>query len=203
MISVARGLLRGPTLRTPWFEVGVLRLVTTSVAACRVWLSTVSVRPVAENVAFGELKVKLLNGSPVKSSTMLTFRFTVNDPVESMVTARRLELSLQLSTSGQPVKIRYSRKEMFHHCRGRHKQTIDMKIGMKKDGTITAVEQKSVLEGGAYSSFGVVAVYYSGAMVPTLYKLPHYRYDGYRINTNLPTCGAMRSSRYEANILHL
>ena len=34
--------------------------------------------------------------------------------------------------------------------------TIDMKIGVKKDGTITAVKQKAILEGGAYSSFGVV-----------------------------------------------
>lgn len=95
-------------------------------------------------------------------------------------------------TTGQPVKMRFSRKEMFHHCRGRHKHHIELKIGMKKDGTITAVKQQSILEGGAYSSFGVVAVYYSGAMIPTLYKLPAFKYDGYRINTNLPTCGAMR-----------
>jgi 4-hydroxybenzoyl-CoA reductase subunit alpha len=100
--------------------------------------------------------------------------------------------SLLARKTGQPVKMRYTRSEMFHHCRGRHKQTIDLKIGMKKDGTITAVKQKAVLEGGAYSSYGVVAVYYSGAMVPTLYKLPNFKYDGFRVNTNLPACGAMR-----------
>lgn len=94
--------------------------------------------------------------------------------------------------TGRPVKMRYTRSEMFHHCRGRHKQIIELKMGMKKDGTITAVQQKSVLEGGAYSSFGVVAVYYSGAMIPTLYQLPNFKYDGFRVNTNLPACGAMR-----------
>jgi 4-hydroxybenzoyl-CoA reductase alpha subunit len=94
--------------------------------------------------------------------------------------------------TGRPVKMRYTRSEMFHHCRGRHKQIIELKMGMKKDGTLTAVQQKSILDGGAYSSFGVVAVYYSGAMVPTLYKIPHYKYDGFRVNTNLPACGAMR-----------
>lgn len=93
---------------------------------------------------------------------------------------------------GQPVKMRYTRSEMFFHCRGRHKQIIDLKMGMKKDGTITAVKEKAILEGGAYSSYGVVAVYYAGAMVPTLYKLPNFKFDGYRINTNLPACGAMR-----------
>lgn len=94
--------------------------------------------------------------------------------------------------SGRPVKLRYTREEMFRHGRGRHQQTIALKMGMKSDGTITAVQQKSILEGGAYSSFGIVAAYYSGAMVPTLYKLPHFKYDGWRVNTNLPACGAMR-----------
>ncbi len=48
------------------------------------------------------------------------------------------------------------------------------------------------IQHSATRHIGVVAVYYSGAMVPTLYKLPNYKYDGFRINTNLPTCGAMR-----------
>jgi len=94
--------------------------------------------------------------------------------------------------TGHPVKMRYTREEMMRHCRGRHKQHIKMKIGVKRDGTITAVQEEAVLEGGAYSSFGIVAVYYAGAMVPTLYRLPAFKYDGYRVYTNLPACGAMR-----------
>ncbi len=94
--------------------------------------------------------------------------------------------------TGKPVKMRYTREEMIRHGRGRHKQYIKMKIGAKRDGTITAVQEEAVLEGGAYSSFGIVAVYYAGAMVPTLYKIPNFRYDGYRVYTNLPACGAMR-----------
>ena len=94
--------------------------------------------------------------------------------------------------AGCPVKMRFNRDEMYLYGRGRHKQYIDLKIGVKNDGTITAVQQKAVLEGGAYSSFGVVTAYYAGAMLPTLYKIPNYKYDGYRVNTNLPPCGAMR-----------
>jgi 4-hydroxybenzoyl-CoA reductase subunit alpha len=100
--------------------------------------------------------------------------------------------ALLAQKTGRPVKMRYTRSEMFHHGRGRHKQYIELKMGMKEDGSITAVKQRCVLDGGAYSSFGVVAVYYAGAMVPTLYKLPNYKYDGLRVNTNLPACGAMR-----------
>ncbi|MFQ6615731.1 MAG: molybdopterin cofactor-binding domain-containing protein [Fidelibacterota bacterium] len=94
--------------------------------------------------------------------------------------------------TGRPVKMRYTRPEMFRHGRGRHRQIIDLKMGMRKDGTITAVHEKSILEGGAYSSFGVIAAYYSGAMIPTLYRIPNFKYDGFRVNTNLPACGAMR-----------
>jgi len=94
--------------------------------------------------------------------------------------------------TGKPVKMRYTREEMIRHGRGRHKQIIKMKIGARRDGTLTAVQEEAVLEGGAYSSFGIVAVYYAGAMVPTLYKIPNFKYDGYRVYTNLPACGAMR-----------
>lgn len=102
-------------------------------------------------------------------------------------------LSILLSKkTGCPVKMRFTREEMYLYGRGRHKQYIDLKMGVKKDGTITAVEQKVVLEGGAYSSFGVVTTYYAGSMLPTLYKFDNYKYDGYRVNTNLPPCGAFR-----------
>jgi 4-hydroxybenzoyl-CoA reductase subunit alpha len=94
--------------------------------------------------------------------------------------------------TGCPVKMRFNREEMYLYGRGRHKQYIDLKIGVKKDGTITAVKQKAVLEGGAYSSFGIVTTYYAGSMLPTLYKFQNYKYDGFRVNTNLPPCGAFR-----------
>ncbi|MFH1842534.1 MAG: molybdopterin-dependent oxidoreductase [bacterium] len=94
--------------------------------------------------------------------------------------------------TGRPVKMKYTREEMFYHFRGRHKQYIDLKIGVKQDGAITAVQSTIHLDGGAYTSFGIVTVYYAGSMVPTLYKLPNYKYDGYRLYTNLPASGAMR-----------
>jgi 4-hydroxybenzoyl-CoA reductase alpha subunit len=94
--------------------------------------------------------------------------------------------------TGRPVMMKYSREEMFHHFRGRHKQYIDMKLGFKKDGTITACKSHILLDGGAYTSYGIVTAYYAGSMVPTLYNIPNYKYDGFRMYTNLPASGAMR-----------
>ncbi len=93
---------------------------------------------------------------------------------------------------GRPVMMKYSREEMFYHFRGRHKQFMDLKVGVKRDGTITAVQSKIYLDGGAYTSYGVITAYYAGSMLPTLYKFDNYKYDGYRVYTNLPASGAMR-----------
>ncbi|MCH7995845.1 MAG: molybdopterin-dependent oxidoreductase, partial [Planctomycetes bacterium] len=93
---------------------------------------------------------------------------------------------------GRPVKMVYSREEMFHHGRGRHKQHMKFKLGVDKDGRITAFKSEIYLDGGAYSSFGVATAYYAGSVIPTLYKIPAYKYDGYRMMTNKPACGAMR-----------
>jgi 4-hydroxybenzoyl-CoA reductase subunit alpha len=94
--------------------------------------------------------------------------------------------------TGRPVKMVYSREEMFKYGRGRHKQHMKLKVGLDADGTIRAVDSEIYLDGGAYSSFGVATAYYAGAMMPTLYHIPNYRYQGYRVMTNKPACGAMR-----------
>ena len=63
---------------------------------------------------------------------------------------------------------------------------------MKKDGRITAVKARVVQDGGAYCSYGVVTILYSGALLGALYDIPNIQYDGYRVLTNKPACGAMR-----------
>jgi 4-hydroxybenzoyl-CoA reductase alpha subunit len=94
--------------------------------------------------------------------------------------------------TGKPVKMIFSRKEAFLWHRGRHKQYMTMKLGLSKDGRMTALDSDIVLDGGAYSSFGVITAYYAGSMLLTLYKIPNYRYHGRRVVTNKPACGAMR-----------
>ncbi|OGA96154.1 MAG: 4-hydroxybenzoyl-CoA reductase subunit alpha [Betaproteobacteria bacterium RIFCSPLOWO2_12_FULL_66_14] len=93
---------------------------------------------------------------------------------------------------GRPVKMVYSREEMFQYGRGRHKQHMKIKLGLDREGHIKAVKSEIYLDGGAYTSFGVATAYYAGSMIPTLYKIPNYRYNGYRVMTNKPACGAMR-----------
>ena len=67
-----------------------------------------------------------------------------------------------------------------------------LKIGMKANGRITAVDAEVVQRGGAYAGYGLVTILYAGALLHALYKLGASRYRGYRVYTNLPPCGAMR-----------
>jgi 4-hydroxybenzoyl-CoA reductase subunit alpha len=91
-----------------------------------------------------------------------------------------------------PVKITYTREEVFWAHRGRPRTIIDLKTGVKKDGRLISVAARVVQDGGAYCSYGVVTILYSGALLGALYDIPHIRYDGYRVLTNKPACGAMR-----------
>jgi 4-hydroxybenzoyl-CoA reductase subunit alpha len=92
----------------------------------------------------------------------------------------------------KPVKITYTREEVFWAHRGRPRTIIDLQTGVKKDGRITAVKARVVQDGGAYCSYGVVTILYSGALLGALYDIPNIQYDGYRVLTNKPACGAMR-----------
>jgi len=91
-----------------------------------------------------------------------------------------------------PVKITYTREEVFWAHRGRPRTIIDLKTGVKKDGRITSVQARVIQDGGAYCSYGVVTILYSGALLGALYDIPNIQYDGYRVLTNKPACGAMR-----------
>lgn len=91
-----------------------------------------------------------------------------------------------------PVKITYTREEVFWAHRGRPRTIVDLKTGVQRDGRITSVAARVVQDGGAYCSYGVVTILYSGALLGALYDIPNIRYDGFRVLTNKPACGAMR-----------
>jgi 4-hydroxybenzoyl-CoA reductase subunit alpha len=108
--------------------------------------------------------------------------------------ANTLELSACLLSmrTGRPVKMGFTREQVFWHSRARHQFFHELTTGVKKDGTLIALKNTCYLDGGAYSSFGIATVYYAGSLLGAPYKLPNMKYDGYRIYTNKPANGAQR-----------
>src|ERR687896_2325139 len=92
----------------------------------------------------------------------------------------------------RPVKVTLTREEVFYCHRGRHPVLMKSRIGVKRDGSITALDFQSFLDGGAYGSYGVASTFYTGALQTVTYEVPRYRFQGLRAFTNKPPCGPKR-----------
>ncbi len=93
---------------------------------------------------------------------------------------------------GRPVKICLTREEVFDCHRGRHPVLMRLRTGVRRDGTITGVHLQTLLDGGAYGSYGVATTFYTGALQTVTYRIPRYRFEGCRVFTNKPPCGPKR-----------
>ena len=94
--------------------------------------------------------------------------------------------------AGGSVRMMINREETFITHRGRPQTDIRLKLGMRKDGRITAVECECYQRGGAHSGYGVVTILYAGSMLYAIYDLHNVKYIGKRVLTNTPPCGAFR-----------
>jgi 4-hydroxybenzoyl-CoA reductase alpha subunit len=92
----------------------------------------------------------------------------------------------------RPVKVTLTREEVFYCHRGRHPVLMKSRIGVKRDGSITALDFQSFLDGGAYGSYGVASTFYTGALQTVTYEVPRYRFRGLRAFTNKAPCGPKR-----------
>src|SRR5246127_996886 len=110
-----------------------------------------------------------------------------SDPFNHEIVVAKAALALD-----RPVKICLTREEVFYCHRGRHPVLMNFKTGVKKDGSITAMHLQTLIDGGAYGSYGVPSTFYTGALQTTTYHVPRYRFQGCRTFTNKPPCGPKR-----------
>jgi len=92
----------------------------------------------------------------------------------------------------RPVKICLNREEVFYCHRGRHPVLMRFRTGVTNDGKITGLDLQTLLDGGAYGSYGVASTFYTGALQTVTYDIPTYRFRGCRVFTNKPPCGPKR-----------
>ncbi|SPD75399.1 putative 4-hydroxybenzoyl-CoA reductase, alpha subunit [uncultured Desulfobacterium sp.] len=92
----------------------------------------------------------------------------------------------------KPVKITYTREEEFIATSRRHPMIIELKTGVTKDGSLTAIQCHIIADGGAYTHTGPVVMYLAGAFLATAYRLPNIRFSGLRVFTNNMPCGPQR-----------
>jgi len=110
-----------------------------------------------------------------------------SDPFNHEIVVSKAALLLD-----RPVKICLTREEVFYCHRGRHPVLMKFKTGVKRDGTITGMHLQTLIDGGAYGSYGVASTFYTGALQTTTYHVPRYKFQGCRVFTNKPPCGPKR-----------
>lgn len=94
--------------------------------------------------------------------------------------------------AGRPVKLLYTREEVFYSHRGRHPMEMHIRMGATQDGTLTAVDNDIRIDGGAYHSFGMITTYYAGQLLTGPVDFETYRFRARRFYTNKPCCGPKR-----------
>jgi len=94
--------------------------------------------------------------------------------------------------TARPVKMEFSRAETFIAGRSRHPVVIELKQGVKKDGTLTARQARFIANSGGYGSHGPGITWVGSQMLSSLHKCPNVRIEGLCVYTNAPIAGAFR-----------
>ena len=121
--------------------------------------------------------------------TPLGGSFGGKDDVMTVMAARAALLALK---TGRPVKLVNTREESMRESYKRHPYVLRYKLGLKRDGTIVALQAYMVADGGAYASTTSFVTWRSTVQAAGPYRVPHVKVDTYGVYTNNPYTGAMR-----------
>ncbi len=93
---------------------------------------------------------------------------------------------------GRPVKWEWTREEEFIGATTRHPMTTKVKIGARKDGTITALDVQVVSNTGAYGGHGGETLGAAMASPFAVYRSENKRGIGRAVYTNMTPAGGFR-----------
>lgn len=95
--------------------------------------------------------------------------------------------------TGRPVRMAYTRQEVFVASRTRHPMKVTVRLGATKDGALHALEMDVLSNTGAYGAHALTVLSNVGSKTLPLYnKAPHVHFHGRAVYTNLPVAGAYR-----------
>ena len=101
--------------------------------------------------------------------------------------------ALLAKKTGKPVKIKFTREENTIATRQGHAMITTHKTGVDKDGRVLARDTTCYMDGGAYSSTGPIATSVPFLSMEQCYRMDSVRYNGYRVYTNKPIRGMIRT----------
>lgn len=107
-----------------------------------------------------------------------------------------LAVVLAMACKGRPVKVRWRRDQEFNNTYLRQGIVGKIKMGAKKDGTITAIKYELFFDAGPYVEYGANVVNAAGLSASGPYRIDNLHIDSYCLYTNCPPGGPYRGFGY-------
>ena len=101
-------------------------------------------------------------------------------------------VALAVLRTGRPVKLELTRAEQFSATTTRHPMRVTVKIGAKRDGTLTAIAMNMLSNTGAYGNHGPGVMFHGAGEAVALYRCPNKKVDAVAVYTNTLPAGAFR-----------
>ena len=110
---------------------------------------------------------------------------------KTTIFSEALSLALSRKTGGQPVKLVMTRSEVLRATGPTASASMDVKIGMKKNGKMTAASAVFRMQGGAFPGMAPTGMALECAFAN--YQLPAVHHIGYDVLSNRPKSAAYRA----------
>ena len=110
---------------------------------------------------------------------------------KTTIFSEALSLALSRKSGGRPVKLVMSRSEVLRATGPTASASMDVKIGMKKNGKMTAASAVFRMQGGAFPGMAPTGMALECAFAN--YQLPAVHHTGYDVLSNRPKSAAYRA----------
>lgn len=190
--DIARGfeeadLILEFTYRTPSVHQAYIEPHTTTAALdpatgiLTVWTSTQDPfgvrKEVADFLGWPENRIRVI---PTPVGGGFGGKFTLLEPLVAALAVQ----------AGRPVRLTLTRQEEFLIGTPAHAAIITLKTGVKRDGTLTALQARLIFEAGAFPGSPARI---AANLLGSFYRFPHYEIEAIEVLTNKPGVGAYRA----------
>lgn len=178
------------------------RFTTARVQHCALELQVALVQPEADGSLTIWISLTMMHPARIEFSRLFDLPVAKVRTIQPYVggsfgrSATRSEIPIAVTLAlktGRPVKHVFTREEVFYRAGNRIPFTIDIKDGVKKDGTLVGREMNIILGGGGSAEFtvGLVARNCAFGAVGT-YRIPNFKLDSRGVYTNNPIATGFR-----------
>ena len=181
---VFKDSFRTPFIEHASIEPHAVTAIADNTGKVTIWTSTQYLSRIITQVA-GILQLPLGKIEIIQAQTGGGFGGKIEQSVEAVC-------ALLAMKTRRPVTVSHTRREEFVSSTVRHPYYMDIETGVSSHGRIVAQRISTILDTGAYSSYGEVVAIWSNILASGPYEIPNIQINSCCVNTNQMSGGAFR-----------